>query len=87
MDEASGTATRGGTPLDLTPREFEVLCELARNRGRVVSRQRLLTAGSGSAWEGTSTLATQVSRLRRKLEAHGPRLIHTAHGVGYVLRT
>ncbi len=87
VDQASGTAARAGAPLDLTQREFELLAELARNRGRVVPKQRLLTVGSGTAWEGTSTLATQVSCLRRKIEAHGPRLIHTAHGVGYVLRT
>lgn len=86
LDEASRTATRRGVPLVLTEREFDLLLALARNPGRVLSKQRLSTLVSGPGPWGTSTLATQVSGLRRKLEAHGPRLIHTAHGVGYVLK-
>lgn len=86
LDEGSRSATRNGVPLGLTLREFELLLVLARNRGRVLSKERLSTLAWGSADWGFSTLPTQVSTLRKKLEAHGPRLIHTAHRVGYVLQ-
>lgn len=86
LHEGSRSATRHGVPLDLTHREFELLFAMARDRGRVLSKERLSTLAWGSADWGPSTLPTQVSSLRRKLEAHGPRLIHTAHRVGYVLQ-
>lgn len=86
LDERSRSATRNGVPLDLTQREFELLLALVRNRGRVVPKERLSTLAWGTAAWGPSTLPTQISSLRKKLEAHGTRLIHTAHRVGYVLR-
>ena len=59
---------------------------LARDRGRPVSKERLLA----SVWEFESydpnLVEVHVSALRRKLEEHGPRCIHTVRGVGYVLR-
>ena len=79
---------RGDRRLELTAREFELLEYLMRNRGLVVSRQRLLD----EVWDyhpfaETNTVDVFVSTLRRKLEAGDePRLLHTVRGAGYVLR-
>ena len=80
--------TRGGRPVDLTQREFELLEYLMRNERIVVSRQRLLDEVWGyDPFSMTNTIEVFVSNLRRKLEAGGePRLLHTIRGAGYVLR-
>jgi DNA-binding response OmpR family regulator len=80
--------TRGGRPVDLTQREFELLEYLMRNERIVVSRQRLLDEVWGyDPFSVTNTIEVFVSNLRRKLEAEGePRLLHTIRGAGYVLR-
>ena len=81
-------AWRGDRRLELTAREFELLEYLMRNRGLVVSRQRLLD----EVWDyhpfaETNTVDVFVSTLRRKLEADDePRLLHTVRGAGCVLR-
>jgi two-component system, OmpR family, response regulator len=78
---------RDGVVIDVTRTEFELLQALARHPGRVVSQPALLEA----VWDGypydANLVAVHVSSLRRKLEMHGPRLIHTVRGAGYVLRT
>jgi DNA-binding response OmpR family regulator len=81
-------ATRGGRPMELTQREFELLEYLMRNERIVVSRQRLLDEVWGyDPFSMTNTIEVFVSNLRRKLEADGePRLLHTIRGAGYVLR-
>ncbi|MDQ6750784.1 MAG: response regulator transcription factor [Actinomycetota bacterium] len=80
--------TRGGRPVELTQREFELLEYLMRNERIVVSRQRLLDEVWGyDPFSITNTIEVFVSNLRRKLEADGePRLLHTIRGAGYVLR-
>jgi two-component system, OmpR family, response regulator MprA len=80
--------TRGGRPIDLTQREFELLEYLMRNERIVISRQRLLDEVWGyDPFSMTNTIEVFVSNLRRKLEADGePRLLHTIRGAGYVLR-
>jgi DNA-binding response OmpR family regulator len=80
--------TRGGRPVDLTQREFELLEYLMRNERIVISRQRLLDEVWGyDPFSMTNTIEVFVSNLRRKLEAGGePRLLHTIRGAGYVLR-
>ncbi len=80
--------SRGGRPVDLTQREFELLEYLMRNERIVVSRQRLLDEVWGyDPFSMTNTIEVFVSNLRRKLEAGGePRLLHTIRGAGYVLR-
>jgi len=75
--------TRGGEPLQLTISEFKLLAALIRNRGRVLTRQMLVTEIQG---EGISvvgrTIDTHVFGLRRKLGASGD-VIETVRGVGY----
>jgi two-component system response regulator MprA len=79
---------RGGRPVDLTQREFELLEYLMRNERIVISRQRLLDEVWGyDPFSMTNTIEVFVSNLRRKLESGGePRLLHTIRGAGYVLR-
>ena len=86
VNEDERRATRADRPLRLTGMEFELLAVLARHAGRVVSKAHLL----GRVWGGPvcqpNVVEVHMSGLRRKLEAHGPRLIHTVRGAGYLLR-
>ena len=85
VDEGTRSVTRGGQEIVMTATEFEMLALLARNRTRVVPKSQLLN----QVWGFTVSehvLEVHMSALRRKLEAQGPRVIHTVRGVGYVLR-
>ncbi|MCX6543445.1 MAG: response regulator transcription factor [Acidobacteria bacterium] len=88
LDLLSRRAARGGTPIDLHPREFSLLDYLMRNAGRVVSKTMILS----HVWEynfdpQTNIVDVLVSRLREKIDRpFGKRLLHTVRGVGYVLR-
>jgi len=85
IDEGGLSVTRAGSPVALTDVEFRLLSVLVRNSSRVVSKSQLFS----QVWGYSATphlLAVHMSSLRRKLEAHGPRNIHTVRGNGYVLR-
>ncbi len=86
MDEGARLVQRGEEVVELTPTEFDLLAELGKQRGKAVSKAHLLAA----VWQFDSydpnLVEVHVSALRRKLEAHGERLVHTVRGVGYVLR-
>lgn len=77
----------GHRPLELTPREFEILRVLLVNRGRLVTKGRLLRAVWGEAYQGeASYVYVHVSQLRRKLARADTSLrdlIVTEPGVGY----
>jgi DNA-binding response OmpR family regulator len=81
--------TRGGRPIDLTVREFELLEYLLRHQGQVVSRETL----ARDVWKETArttpldnVIDVHIARLRRKVDAdQGPKLIHTVRGVGFML--
>jgi two-component system, OmpR family, response regulator len=85
VHEPSRSASRGGHPLELTPTQFELLLELGRHPGRVVSKRHLLA----TVWAGGSSshnlVEAHVSALRRALERHGPPVIATIRGFGYRL--
>lgn len=86
LDEDAHTANGDKGPIDLTPREFELLACLMRNAGKVVSREDLLHDAWG--WEfitETKTVDTHIKRLRDKIEAAGydPKLVETVRGYGY----
>ena len=86
LDEDAHTANGSKGPIDLTPREFELLACLMRNAGKVVSREDLLHDAWG--WEfitETKTVDTHIKRLRDKIEAAGydPKLVETVRGYGY----
>ena len=84
---AERTATRAGSPLDLSPKEFDLLAVLVADAPRVVPRERILTTVWGDDAEvDPNVVDVYVGYLRRKLEQLGPRLIQTVRGVGFVVR-
>ena len=84
VDPASYTATLHGVTLDLTLKEFEILCYLFENKGRVFSRDRILEAVWGYDYEGDSrTVDSHVARLRTKLGDYGNLHLKTVYGMGY----
>ena len=85
VDEGALSVTRAGAQIDLTAIEFKLLTVLIHNRSRVVSHSQLVDQVWGYNAEA-HLLAVHMSSLRRKLEAHGPRIIHTVRGSGYVMR-
>jgi two-component system copper resistance phosphate regulon response regulator CusR len=85
MDLATQRVERAGQPLDLTAKEQALLLFFLRHPGEVLSRTRIYEHVWQESFDGLSnTLEVHVMELRRKLEAHGPRLIHTVRGRGYV---
>jgi two-component system OmpR family response regulator len=87
LDAATHEVERAGEPVELTPREFDLLRIFMLNPGRVLSKARLLE----EVWEDPfgvhpSVVETYVGYLRRKLDGPGPSPIQTVHRVGYVLR-
>jgi two-component system response regulator RegX3 len=85
VDERARRVTLDGRELELTPKEFELLAELARDPGAAVSRQRLLAEVWQTSWYGSSkTIDVHVAALRRKLG--DPGWIETLRGVGFRLR-
>lgn len=83
LDLARREVRRGGEPVAVTPREFRVLEYLALNRGRVVSREELLSRLYGENEETWSNvLEVYVAALRRKL---GAGIIATRRGHGYLV--
>jgi len=85
VDEQAGLASRGGSPLELTPTELRLLAYLVRQRGLVLSKHQLLTQVWGYDAYDPNVVEVHVSALRRKLEAHGSRILHTVRGLGYRL--
>ena len=79
-------AKKGGEPLDLSPREFELLRYLIERKGETVSRDRLLEDVWGyQSYPSTRTVDTHIAKLRAKIGDSGsePRFIMTIHGTGY----
>ncbi len=90
LDLVTRAVTRGGEPVDLTLREFELLEYLLRHQGQVVSREAL----ARDVWKETSrstpldnVIDVHIARLRRKVDTdRDAKLIHTVRGVGFALR-
>jgi two-component system, OmpR family, response regulator len=88
LDEDAHEVSRNGKHVELTATEYRLLRYLMLNPRRVLTRPQLLE----HVWEydfggDARVLETYVSYLRKKLDIHGPPLIHTVRGVGYALRT
>lgn len=87
VDPIRMKATRAGSPLDLTPREFSLLSLFGRRTGEVLSR----TLIAEQVWDinfesDTNVVDVHIRRLRSKLDdPFEKRLLHTVRGVGYVL--
>ncbi|MGD0619589.1 MAG: response regulator transcription factor [Bryobacteraceae bacterium] len=81
------SARHHGQDLSLTAAEFDVLWLLVRNRGRVLSRDRIMDETRGIDWAAYDrSIDVLVSRLRQKLgdDAKRPTMIRTVRGTGYV---
>jgi DNA-binding response OmpR family regulator len=88
VDPARHEARVNGKPVELTPREFDLLHALASRPGRVFSRDDLAAAAFGPDYEGSErTVDAHVKNLRAKIERDPatPRIILTVFGVGYRL--
>jgi DNA-binding response OmpR family regulator len=85
VDLATHRGQRGDHFLDLTAKEYALLVFFLRHPSQVLSRTRIYDHVWDENYDGLSnTLEVHVMELRRKLEAHGPRVIHTLRGQGYV---
>ena len=85
----AGEVRRGGDQVHLTKTEFRLLCELAANRGKVLSREQLLDRVWGYGYFGDGRLVdVHVRRLRSKIEpdAAEPTHVVTVRGLGYKLQ-
>ena len=83
VDQTRHTVTVNGREVVLTQKEFEVLCLLLKNRGQVLSRERLIEDVWGYAFTGESrTVDVHVRTLRQKLGDAGA-YIETVRGYGY----
>jgi two-component system copper resistance phosphate regulon response regulator CusR len=86
FDLATQRAERAGVPLDLKAKEQSLLIFFLRHPGEILSRTRIYEQVWDERYDGLSnTLEVHIMELRRKLEAHGPRLIQTVRGRGYLL--
>ncbi|MGA2556994.1 MAG: response regulator transcription factor [Verrucomicrobiota bacterium] len=90
MDLEARRVWRAGQPIELTPREFDLLAYLLRQPGQVVTREML----AKDVWHEANRITpldnvidVHVAHLRRKVdEGHVIKLIHTVRGTGFVLR-
>lgn len=88
LDSVGHVVKLAGQPVELTPREFELLHLLMQNAGRVISNEELLAAVWGSEFTGQpQAVYVQIRWLRQKIEVdpNNPKRILTIHGVGYKL--
>jgi DNA-binding response OmpR family regulator len=86
IDVERHTASRRGAAIELTPKEFDLLACLMRNRGRVMSRDHLLEKVWGYDFDGDSrTVDVHIRWLRGKIEDDAAKPIHliTVRGIGY----
>ena len=86
MDFDRRLVTRDGTPIKLTPKEYDLLAVLFHNAGRVVTHRQILAAVWGPAHrEDTQYLRVFIGQLRAKIERDptSPVIVKTEPGVGY----
>ena len=87
LDDDTREVHRSGTAVDLTATEYRLLRYLMLNPRRVLTRDQILNHVWDYDFGGDArVLETYVSYLRKKLDVHGPPLIHTVRSVGYALR-
>jgi len=89
LDPATRAVTRGGRPIELTPKEYALLRCLMENPGVVLSRAQLLSNVWGLTFDpGTKVVDVYVRYLRKKVDDGEPEaLIHTIRGAGYRMGT
>jgi len=87
VDNAARRVWRGGRPIELTPREYDLLLYMVQNAGKVLTREQLLSDVWGYDFHGDTNLVDVYIRyLRRKIDyGHKTKLIQTSRGVGYFI--
>lgn len=88
IDFRNKTAVRAGVTVNLTAKEFTLLVLLARNKGKVISKQEILEKVWDLSFDtGTNTIEVYISFLRNKLDKpFDTKLIHTKPGFGYFIK-
>ena len=87
LNEDSHEVSRAGRPIDLTATEFELLRYMMRNPKRVLSKTQILDRVWDYDFGGRSSVVEiYISYLRKKIDAEGEAMIHTARGAGYMLK-
>lgn len=79
---------RNGKPIELTPREFDLLVYLLRNQRQVLTRDQIVQSVWGFDYYGdTNVVDVYIRYVRKKVDnGFAQPLIHTVRGVGYVLK-
>jgi TolB-like protein/tetratricopeptide (TPR) repeat protein len=85
LDMARGTLTRDGTIVPLRSKSFRLLCELARNAGRVMSKDELLEAVWPGVIASEDSLTQAIRDIRRSLGDEGQTLLRTVARRGFIL--
>ncbi|AXI00986.1 DNA-binding response regulator [Sporosarcina sp. PTS2304] len=87
LHQLSRDVTRGGHPIELTPREFDLLQHLLKHPNQVLTREQLLDAVWGYDYYGdTNVVDVYIRYVRKKIDVGEVPLIQTVRGVGYVLK-
>lgn len=86
VDSVAQTVTKSGNPIHLTKREFQLLEALAKNPGRVLTRDAIVERVWNAEEVLPNTVSFHMASLRKKVDPEGL-LIHTVHGIGYTLST
>lgn len=87
LNTGDSTLVFGGEQIPLTQNEYKILLCLLENKGRVVSREKLMERlWKTDSFVDENTLTVNINRLRKKLDATGlENFIATKHGVGYIV--
>ena len=87
LDEERGTVLKGGEPVELTDKEYAILCFFFRHRGRTLDVQTVYEGVWGEKFlpSSNNTVMVHILNLRKKLEEDpaNPKLIRTVWGKGY----
>lgn len=88
LNIGDGTLTYMGETIPLSKNEYRILLTLMQNKGKVVSREKLMEAlWATDSFVDENTLSVNVNRLRKRLDAVGlTEFITTQHGVGYIVK-
>ncbi|MBY6023423.1 DNA-binding response regulator [Priestia aryabhattai] len=88
VDEKTRIVIREGNTIELTPREYDLLVYLLKNKNQVLSREQLLTNVWGFDYYGdTNVVDVYIRYLRKKIDApYSNPYLHTVRGVGYMLK-
>lgn len=88
LNIGDGTLTYMGETIPLSKNEYRILLTLMQNKGKVVSREKLMEAlWATDSFVDENTLSVNVNRLRKRLDAVGlTEFITTQHGIGYIIK-